>query len=110
MTRWKTYLDQWSRALESGADVHCLGDFNIDSQRLNDPNVHQKPLVNALLQQVVPLGVTQCGQFGQPAGLDHQWTNRLEKLSQLQALTLSNGVHRLISAVKPSWCKLDNSL
>ena len=104
------YLDQWKKALESGAEVHCLGDFNIDSQRLHDPNIHQKPLVNALLQQVVPLGVTQCapaatwtpqgGQHGQPSGLDHHWTNRPEKLLQVQAVTIGHSDHKLISSVR----------
>ena len=110
MSRWRTYLQQWERALESGAEVHSMGDFNLDSGKLDSNSGRQQPLVDALLQQVVPLGVTQCapaatwtpqgGQRGQPAGLDHYWTNRPEKLSQVQALTIGYSDHKLISAVR----------
>ena len=110
MSRWRTYLQQWERALESGAEVHSMGDFNLDSGKLDSNSGRQQPLVDALLQQLVPLGVTQCapaatwtpqgGQRGQPEGLDHYWTNRPEKLSQVQALTIGNSDHKLISAVR----------
>lgn len=33
MRRWLAYLDQWRRALESGAEVHALGDMNLDSAK-----------------------------------------------------------------------------
>ena len=110
MARWQTYLRQWKSALETEAEVHCLGDFNLDSTRLLNSTGHQKPLVQALLQQVVPLGVTQCapaatwipqgGQRGQPSGLDHHWTNRPDKISEVQALAIGNSDHKLISAVR----------
>ena len=59
-TRLQTYLGQWKSALETGGEVYCLGDFNIDSSRLLSSSGQHQQLVNALLQQVVPLGVTQC--------------------------------------------------
>ena len=61
MRRWLVYLDQWRRALESGAGVHCLGDMNLDSTKLlGSCGPQHQPLVDALLHQVVPLGVVQC--------------------------------------------------
>ena len=70
---------------------------------------HQ-PLVDALLHQVVPLGVVQCappgtwtphgGQRGQPSGLDHHWTSHPEKLSEVEAMTIGQSDHKLISAVR----------
>ena len=109
-TRWQTYLGQWKSALETGGEVHCLGDFNIDSSRLLSSSGQHQQLVNALLQQVVPLGVTQCapgatwipqgGQRGRPSGLDHHWTNRPDKISEVQALTIGHSDHKLISAVR----------
>ena len=27
MRRWLQYLEQWRCTLDSGAEVHCLGDF-----------------------------------------------------------------------------------
>ena len=110
MRRWEVYLDQWRRALESGAEVHCLGDMNLDSAKLQGNSGPQQPLVDALLHQVVPLGVTQCAppgtwtpqgrQRGQASGLDHYWTNRPEKLSEVEALTVGHSDHKLISAVR----------
>ena len=110
MSRWRKYLGQWERALESGAEVHCIGDFNLDSARLQGNSGQQQPLVDALLHQVIPHGVTQCapgatwtpqgGQRGRPSGLDHHWTNRPEKLSEVQALTIGHSDHKLISAVR----------
>ena len=110
MRRWLVYLDQWRRALESGAEVHCLGDMNLDSARLLGSSGPQQPLVDALLRQVVPLGATQCApaatwtpqgeQRGEPSGLDHHWTNRPDKLSEVEALIIGKSDHKLISAVR----------
>ena len=110
MARWCTYLGQWERALGSGAEVHSLGDYNLDSESLHSTNGRHQPLVDALLRQVAPLGVVQCapggtwtpqgGQRGRPAGLDHHWTNRPDKLSQVQALAMGHSDHKLISAVR----------
>ena len=109
MARWKIYLAQWKRALETGAEVITMGDYNLDSSRLDSSPAHQQPMVDALVQQVLPLGVTQCApaatwtpqgaQRGRPAGLDHLWTNRPDKLSAIQALTIGHSDHKLISAV-----------
>ena len=64
MARWQKYLLQWRSAVETGAEVHCLGDFNIDSTRLLSCSGNQQLLVKALLQQMVPLGVSQCAPAG----------------------------------------------
>ena len=110
MARWQVYLGQWRRALESGAEVHAIGDFNLDSSRLMGNSGPQQPLVDALLRQVVPLGATQCapaatwtpqgGQRGQPSGLDHHWTNRPEKISEVEAHIIGKSDHKLICAVR----------
>ena len=96
--------------METGAEVHCLGDFNIDSTRLLSSWGQQQPIVKVLLKDVVPLGVTQCapsatwtpqgGQRGRPSGLDHHWTTLPDKLSEVQALTNGHSNHKLISAVR----------
>ena len=82
----------------------------MDSSRLLSSFGQQQQLANALLQQVVPLGVTQCapgvtwipqgGQRGRPSGLDHHWTNRPYKISEVQAVTIGHSDHKLISAVR----------
>ena len=60
MQRWVIYLDHWCRALDSGAEVHCLGDLNIDSKKLNTHAGQHQSLVNMLLSEIVPLGECQC--------------------------------------------------
>ena len=61
LQRWLVFLSQWRRALSSGAEVHALGDFNINSSKLSEQNgAQQQPIVNKLLEQIVPLGVSQC--------------------------------------------------
>ena len=111
MKRWLVYLDQWTKALDSGSEVHALGDFNINSNTLLGKNgSQQQPLVNKLLQKIVPLGVSQCApkhtwtpqgnQRGQPSGLDHHWTNRPDKLSEVMALTVGQSDHKLITSVR----------
>ena len=111
MQRWLVFLDQWSRALKSGAEVHALGDFNINSNTLSINNgKQQQHLVDKLLEHIVPLGASQCAppntwtpqgnQRGQPSGLDHHWTNKPEKLSEVMALTMGHSDHKLITSVR----------
>ena len=40
MRRWQEYLWQWRRALESGAEVHALGDFSTYSLSLLHLSLH----------------------------------------------------------------------
>ena len=108
--RWIVYLDQWTRAHATGAEIHCIGDFNIDSTKLTSSSGNNQPLVDKLLRTVLPLGMSQCApgntwtpqglQRGQPSGLDHHWTNAPEKLSEVTALTIGHSDHKLISVVR----------
>ena len=110
MERWMGFLDQWKRALETGSEVHSIGDFNIDSQTLLTSKGPQKQLADRLVKEIVPLGVTQCApgatwtpqgsQRGQKSGLDHHWTNRPDKLSEVEAHTIGKSDHKLITAVR----------
>ena len=81
MDRWQKYLRQWKRTLDSGAEVHCLGDFNLDSARLhgNCGQQQQQPLVDALLHQVVP--VTQWLLGSLAATSTESWTGQTWRLS-----------------------------
>ena len=110
MERWNEFINQWKRALDSGKEVHTIGDFNIDSQSLLTSKGNQKQLAEKLLNEIIPKGVTQCapgatwtpqgGQRGQVSGLDHHWTNRPEKLSEVQAQIIGKSDHKLITAVR----------
>ena len=108
--RWIAYIDQWKRALDSGLEVDSIGDFNIDSQSLFTSKGQQKPLIEMLLREIIPKGVTQCapgatwipqgGQKGRESGLDHHWTNRPDKLSEVKAEIIGKSDHKLITAVR----------
>ena len=95
LARWTVFLDQWVRALDSGLEVHLLGDLNINHCNWTDPSLpasnqttKMRPLIKALFTYIMPHGVSQCvvgptrhwpGQT--PSGLDHYFTNKPEKLS-----------------------------
>ena len=96
--RWLEFLDQWERALDTGLEVHTLGDMNINHLNWTDQSLSPnnqtsrlKPLITALFSRIFPHGVTQCVKGAtrhwpnQPStGLDHYYTNRPDKLSPVQ--------------------------
>ena len=98
LVRWLEFLDQWERALDTGLEVHTLGDMNINHLNWTDQSLSPnnqtsklKSLISALFSRIFPHGVTQCVQGatrhwpGQPSsGLDHYYTNRPDKLSPVQ--------------------------
>ena len=95
LNRWCTFLTQWEKALDSGLEVHLLGDLNLNHCNWNSvdlPSNNQttklRPLITELFTRILPLGVVQLvrgptrfwpGQT--PSGLDHYFTNNPEKLS-----------------------------
>ena len=114
MARWVTFLDQWERALATGKEVICLGDFNINHlnwTKTTLPTSSQtyklKPLINALFTRIFPHGVKQCvtvatrmwpGQ--ENTGLDHFYTNKPQKLSEIQVQHQGSSDHKLIFGVR----------
>ena len=65
LTRWNIFLDQWVRALDSGLEVHVLGDLNINHCNWTDttlPASNQtsklRPLIQALFTFILPHGVS----------------------------------------------------
>ena len=116
LSRWTVFLEQWTRALDSGLEVHLLGDLNINhcnwtSTSLPPSNQTSKlrPLINALFTYILPHGVSQCvtgptrhwpGQ--EPSGLDHYFTNRPEKLSPVNTQYCGGSDHMVIFATRYS--------
>ena len=116
LARWTVFLDQWTRALDSGLEVHLLGDLNINhcnwtNTSLPPSNQTSKlrPLISALFTHILPHGVSQCvagptrhwpGQ--ESSGLDHYYTNRPEKLSQVATQYCGGSDHLLIFATRYS--------
>ena len=116
MSRWSEFLDQWQRALSTGLEVHTLGDMNLNHLNWTDqaiPHSNQsyklRDLISALFSQILSKGVTQCVRVatrhwpGQPStGLDHYYTNRVDKISPVQTQHRGGSDHQLIFAVRYS--------
>ena len=116
LARWTVFLDQWVRALDSGLEVHLLGDLNINHCNWTDPSLpasnqttKMRPLIKALFTYIMPHGVSQCvvgptrhwpGQT--PSGLDHYFTNKPEKLSPVSTQHCGGSDHMLIFATRYS--------
>ena len=66
-----------------------------------------KPLIDALFTKIIPMGVSQLVvgptrfQRGQPkTGLDHVYTNKLDKLSSVQTYFTPSSDHKLLKFVR----------
>ena len=116
MSRWTEFLDQWERAISTGMEVHMLGDMNINHCNWTDQSVassnqtHRlKDLISALFTRILTKGVVQCVRGptrhwpGQPStGLDHYYTNRVDKISPVQKQHRGGSDHMLIFAIRYS--------
>ena len=114
LDRWIIFLDQWERALATGKEVHVLGDINLNHLNWTKPNLSPndqtyrlKPLINALFTTILPHGVTQCVKVAtrvwpgvDNSGLDHYYTNKPEKLSDIQVHHQASSDHMLIFGVR----------
>ena len=116
LNRWTIFLNQWEKALDSGLEVHLLGDLNINHCNWTDTNLPASnqtsklhSLISALFTRIFPLGVSQHvvgptrhwpGQVS--TGLDHYYTNKPGKLSPVQSQHCGGSDHMLIHAVRYS--------
>ena len=116
LNRWLVFLDQWERALDTGMEVHCLGDMNLNHCNWMDQNLPKnnqsyklRDLITALFTRILPHGVSQHvvgptrhfpGQVS--TGLDHYYTNRPAKLSQVQSFYCGGSDHMLITGIRNS--------
>ena len=109
-------------AIASESEIHVMGDMNLNfldfnNQALsaNDHSARLRPLVDALLDRVVPHGfsqlitdVTRIWPGQEPSLLDHHWTNRPEKLSSVHAFYQGGSDHKLIFVVRNTIYKANN--
>ena len=116
LNRWVTFLEQWEKALDTGLEVVVVGDMNINHQDWALPTNRQssqtkklKSLIEELFRRIFPHSVSQCVTVptrfmrGQPqTGLDHFYTNRPDKLSQVQTQFCGGSDHKLIFATRHS--------
>ena len=114
LSRWIIFIDQFERALNTGMEVYCMGDVNLDfltwTKTDLDPEhktVKLKQLIVELFDRILSRGVKQCvtaptrswpGQAD--SGLDHFYTNAPSKVSAVQVSFEGASDHRLIHAVR----------
>ena len=110
LARWLIFLEKWENALQENKEVIVTLDANLDFltwRKEGLPSHHSsvrlKSLIDALFEQILPLGVTQLVtgatrfERGQPqAGLDHLYSNKPEKLSSVQTYYTGMSDHKLI--------------
>ena len=114
-SRWSIFVRQWKTALDTGAEVHTLDDFNIDSKAFANPAGNQGDLIKMVTDNILPAGVTQCVksptrwpqglQAGIPLTIDHHWTTAPEKLSEYSIFHMGSSDHALLSVVRYAVCK-----
>ena len=112
--RWSALISQWERALSEDKEVLVLMDANIDFLRWTDPSppansstARTRPMVEELFSRIFPHGVSQLVTVptrswpGQPdTGIDHLYSNKPDKLSEVQAEFLGGSDHKLLKVTR----------
>ena len=114
MERWTTLLEQWEKALAEEKEVLVLMDANIDFLKwtkdnlsANDSTARLRPLIDLLFTKIFPHGVSQLvtgatrtwpGQ--QDSGLDHVYSNKPGKLSEVNAVFTGGSDHKLLKVTR----------
>ena len=114
LERWSVFLNHWEQALLEGREVIVIMDANIDFMKwrkdnlpASDSAVRLKSLIELLFSKIIPHGVSQLvtvptrswpGQ--EDSGLDHIYTNKPDKLSNVYAEFTGGSDHKLIKITR----------
>ena len=112
--RWEIFLAKWELALLEGKEVVVMMDANIDFLKwtrddlpASDSTHKLRPLIIQLFSKIFPHGVSQLvstatrtwpGQAD--SGLDHIYTNKPEKLSEVKCEYMGGSDHKLLKIVR----------
>ena len=116
LARWCTFLKLWEQALLEDKEVVVMMDANLDflkwtkdSLPASDGTARLKPLIDQLFTTIFPHGVSQIVTVptrswpGQDdAGLDHIYTNKPDKLSEVHAEFTGGSDHKLLKVTRYS--------
>ena len=114
LARWETFISKWQTALYEEKETIVLGDMNIDCLKwsLEDlPSTNrtykQKALIRLIFENIFPLGVSQHVRVptysspGQtPSGIDHLYTNRPEKITDVIAHQNGGSDHKILEVTR----------
>ena len=116
ISRWLNFLDQWETAMDENREIHVMGDTNLDFLKWNNssqPGSQQKnrlhKLSNAVFDRIIPYGFVQLvssptrfwpGQ--EPSGLDHWYTNKPGKISEIQVNNHGTSDHKILFGTRYS--------
>ena len=114
LSRWLIFIDQFERALNTGMEVYCMDDVNIDfltwtktDLDLQHRTVKVKGLIIELFDRILSRGVKQLittfthswpGQ--ENSGLDHFFTNAPAKISSVHVQNEGHSDHKIIHAIR----------
>ena len=110
------FLDKWEAGIQEDKEIIVLGDLNICHEKWNDENLpcteltsKLKSLKNELFYCIMPEGFCQLvrgpsfiRQGQEKSGLDHLYTNKINKLSEVALHTNAGSDHKMIHAVRYS--------
>ena len=114
LSRWSTLLNMWEKALLEGKEVIVMMDANLDFCKwrrtdlpASDNTRRLKPLIELLFTKIFPHGVSQLvtvptrvwpGQAD--AGLDHLYSNKPHKLSDVYTEHNGGSDHKVIKITR----------
>ena len=101
--RWIEYFEYWEKALQSGNEVVCMGDYNLNHCNWTDANLPRenqtyklRSLITALFTRILPFGVVQLISGPTryfpgctPSGLDHLFTNAPDKITKSRRIFMA---------------------
>ena len=114
--RWNILLNMWEKALLEGKEVILMMDANLDFLKwtrddlpTTDSTKRLKPLIEQLFSKIFPHGVSQLVTVptrfwpGTPgSGLDHIYTNKPSKLSEVHTEFQGGSDHKLLKITRYS--------
>jgi hypothetical protein len=114
LERWCKFLSKWETALAEGKEVMVLGDINLDFLKWtrtdlpqSDQAVKLRPLTEQLFSRIFPHGVSQLVQVAtrvwlgvQNSGLDHIYSNKPEKCSDIHVEFSGGSDHTLLRVTR----------
>ena len=114
--RWTKFLDTWQKAIDEDKEIIVVGDLNLCHMKWNQPDLPKTslthkllPLRNELFDRIVPEGFCQLvtghsfiRQGQEKSGLDHLYSNKVNKLSAVALHTNAGSDHKMVHVTRYS--------